>query len=200
MRNYNDYQNIVVAIEGHDVDIVIGTNNVLSLNNYGDFGTIGLLSCDMLLNSSDYKASYNTFSLIVNAIKTSDVVIQGYNLEHFAIKNAINNDFVSFYNEEIKVREMFKYPPFYEASRLLISGDYKNMYYAANYFKKAYGMLESDNNLCLGPIYLKRLRGVQLIIKNKDYDKTIKLVDEVIAKFRDKNVTFSFERYPRSFS
>ena len=200
MRNYNDYQNIVVAIEGHDVDIVIGTNNVLSLNNYGDFKTIGLLSCDMLLNSSDYKASYNTFSLIVNALKTSDVVIQGYNLEHYAIKNGVVNDFVSFYNEEIKVRELFKYPPYYEASRLLISGDYKNMYYAANYFKKAYGMLVSDNNLCLGPIYLKRLRGVQLIIKHKDYDKMINLVDEVIAKFRDKNITFSFERYPRSFS
>ena len=200
LRSYSDYQNAVVAIEGHDVDIVIGTNNVLSLNNYGDFKTIGLLSCDMLLNSSDYKASYNTFSLIVNALKTSDVVIQGYNLEHYAIQNAIKNDFVGFYNEEIKVREMFKYPPYYEVNRLIISGDYKNMYYAANYFKKAYGMLFGDNNLCLGPTYLKRLRGVQLIIKHKDYDKVIKLITEVISKFKDKNVTFNYERYPRSFS
>ena len=200
MRNYNDYQNIVVAIEGGDVDIVIGTNNVLSLNNYGNFSLIGLLSCDMLLNSSDYKASYNTFSLIVNAIKTSDVVIQGYNLDHYAITNGIKNDFVGFYNEEIKVREMFKYPPYYEVNRLIITGDYKNMYYAANYFKKAYGLLVGDNNLCLGPIYLKRLRGVQLILKHKDFEKTMKLIEEVENKFKDKNVTFSYERYPRSFS
>ena len=200
MRNYNDYQNIVVAIETGDVDIVIGTNNVLSLNNYGSFKTIGLISCDMLLNSSDYKASYNTFSLIVNALKTSDVVIQGYNLSHYAITAAVENDFVSFYKEEIKVREMFKYPPYYEVNRLLISGDYKNMYYGANYFKKAFGILFSDNNLCLGPIYLKRIRGVQLILKHKDYDKTIKLIGEVKDKFKDKNVTFSYERYPRSFS
>ena len=200
MRNYNDYQNIVVAIEGGDVDIVIGTNNVLSLNNYGRFSLIGLLSCDMLLNSSDYKASYNTFSLIVNGLKTSDVVIQGYNLDHYAITNGIKNDFVGFYNEEIKVREMFKYPPYYEVNRLIISGDYKNMYYAANYFKKAFGLLTGDNNLCLGPIYLKRLRGVQLILKHKDYEKTIKLISEVMNKFKDKEVTFSFERYPRSFS
>ena len=200
MRNYNDYQNIVVAIETGDVDIVIGTNNVLSLNNYGHFKTIGLISCDMLLNSSDYKASYNTFSLIVNALKTSDVVIQGYNLSHYAITTAIENDFVGFYKEEIKVREMFKYPPYYEVNRLLISGDYKNMYYGANYFKKAYGILFGDNNLCLGPIYLKRIRGVQLILKHKDYDKTIKLITEVRDKFKDKNVTFSYERYPRSFS
>lgn len=200
MRNYNDYQNIVVAIEGHDVDIVIGTNNVISFNNYGDFGLIGLISCDMLLNSSDYKASYNTFSLIVNALKTSDVVIQGYNLEHYAISNAVKNDFVSFYNEEIKIREMFKYPPYYEVNRLIIGGDYKDMYYAANYMKKAYGILFSDNNLCLGPNYIKRLRGVQLILKHKDFEKVMKLLSEVQNKFKDKNVTFSYERYPRSFS
>ena len=200
MRNYNDYQNIVVAIEGHDVDIVIGTNNVLSFNNYGTFGLVGLIACDMILNSSDYKASYNTFSLIVNALKTSDVVIQGYNLDHYAITNAIKNDFVSFYNEEIKVRNMFKYPPYYEVNRLIISGEYKNMYFGANYFKKAYGMIFSDNNLCLGPTYIKRLKGVQLILKHKDFEKVIKLINEVEEKFKDKNVTFSYERYPRSFS
>ena len=200
MRNYADYQNIVVAIEGGDVDIVIGTNNVLSLNNYGSFKTIGLISCDMLLNSSDYKASYNTFSLIVNALKTSDVVIQGYNLDHYAINNAIKNDFVSFYNEEIKVREAFKYPPYYEVNRLLITGDYKNMFYAANYIKKVFSTIFGDNNLCLGPIYLKRIKGVQLIVRHKDYEKAIKIIKEVKDKFKDKDVTFNYERYPRSFS
>lgn len=200
MKDYNDYQNIVVQIESKEVDIVVGTNNVLSLSNYGDFKLVGLLSADMLLNSSDYRASYNTFSLIANAIKDADVVIQGYNLDHYAITNAVKGDFVSFYNDEIKVREMFKYPPYYEINKLLISGEYKNMYHAANYFKKAYGILFGDNNLCLGPTYLKRLRGVQLILKHKDYDKVIKLISEVENKFKSDNVQFSFERYPRTFS
>ncbi|MBO4667978.1 MAG: primosomal protein N' [Bacilli bacterium] len=200
MRNYSDYQNIVVAIEGGDVDIVIGTNNVLSFNNYGEFQTIGLVSCDMLLNSSDYKASYNTFSLIVNALKTSDVVIQGYNLDHYAITCAIENDFVGFYKEEIKVRETFKYPPYYEVNRILFTGDYKNVYHAANYLNMVFGKLFNESNLCLGPIYLKRIKGVQLIIRHKDYDKAIKIITEVKDKFKDKNVTFNYERYPRSFS
>ena len=72
---------------------------------------------DNLLNVSDYKASYNVFYLLSNAIKNTDVVIQGFNLDHYAIKYGTTADFVSFYNEEIKVREMFNYPPYYEIGR-----------------------------------------------------------------------------------
>ena len=177
LRNYEDFQEIVIKIETKEVDIIIGTNNVISMNNYGNFNLIGLIAVDNLLNTSDYRASYNTFSLITNAIKSSDVVIQGYNLDHYAIKYGINADFVSFYGDEIKVREAFKYPPFYEVNRLIISGDFKNMYHAANYLKKAYGILFKDLNLCLGPTYIKTRKGVQLILKHQDYDKVIKLIN-----------------------
>ena len=198
LRNYEDYQEIVVKIETKEVDIVIGTNNVISLNNYGDFNLVGLIAVDNLLNTSDYRASYNTFSLISNAIKNSDVVIQGYNLDHYAIKYGIQANFVDFYNDEIKVREAFKYPPYYEVNRLIITGDYKTMYHCANYFKKAYGVLMGDPNLCLGPTYVKIKKGVQLILKHQNYEKVVKLIGEVVNKFND--CIFNFERYPRSFN
>ena len=197
LRDYEDYQEIVIKIETKEVDIIIGTNNVISMNNYGDFSIVGLIAVDNLLNTSDYRASYNTFSLISNVIKNSDVVIQGYNLDHYAIKYGIVSNFVDFYNDEIKVREAFKYPPYYEVNRLIISGEYKTMYHAANYFKKAYGVLMGDPNLCLGPIYVKTRKGVQLILKHHNYEKVINLINEVSNKFG--NILFNFERYPRSF-
>lgn len=200
LKDYDDYQEIVVKIETKEVDIIIGTNNIISMNNYGKFSLVGLIAVDNLLNTSDYRASYNTFSLISNAIKSSDIVIQGYNLDHYAIKYGVTSDFVSFYNDEIKVREAFKYPPFYEVNRLIISGDYKNMYHAANYLKKVYGTLMQDTNLCLGPTYIKTRKGVQLILKHRNYEKVINLINEVSNKFSNNNVLFNFERYPRSFN
>lgn len=200
LRDYEDYQEIVIKIETKEVDIIIGTNNIITMNNYGNFSLVGLIAVDNLLNTSDYRASYNTFSLISNAIKSSDVVIQGYNLDHYAIKYGINSDFVNFYNNEIKVRESFKYPPYYEVNRLIITGDYKNMYHAANYLKKVYGTLMQDTNLCLGPTYIKTRKGVQLILKHQNYEKVINLINEVSNKFSNNNVLFNYERYPRTFS
>ena len=38
--------------------------------------------------------------------------LQTYNPENFTIKTALANDFKKFYNEEIKNRKVFNYPPF----------------------------------------------------------------------------------------
>ena len=159
----------------------------------------GFISIDRLLNVGDYKASYNVFYLIANALKNTDLIIQGYNLDHYAIKYAIANDFVNFYNEEIKVRESFGYPPFYELNKLIITGDYKEMYHAANYIRKVITSIYNNQKLVLGPVYVKQKRGVQLLIKHNDYNKISEILNETAKKFEKSKVTFSFERFPRSF-
>ncbi len=199
MREYDKFKEIVIMLETKQIDIVIGTNNALSLATYADFNLIGLISVDNLLNTSDYRSSYNTFSLIVNSLKVSDLIIQGFDLSHYSIRHGVNCDFVSFYNEEIKNRENYKYAPFYEINKLVITGDYNSIYYAANYFRKIYGLKFNDNNLCLGPTYNKIKRGVQLILKHKCYEKVIEIIEDVKTKFKDYKIEFSYERYPRVF-
>ena len=49
--------------------------------------------------------------------KKGDVVIQTYSPDNFAIVNAANHDYESFYAEEIKMREIMLYPPFAYFSR-----------------------------------------------------------------------------------
>ena len=50
--------------------------------------------------------------------------MQTYNPDSFAIKTAANNDYLAFYNEEIKIRELMDYPPF--NNLLLINFSCKN--------------------------------------------------------------------------
>ena len=199
LKEFEDYQEVVVKIESGEVDFIIGTSNILSLTNTSNLELIGLLSIDNILNTSDYRASFNAFYMIYNAIKNSNVIIQGYNLEHYAVKYALSADFPGFYNEEIKFRENFNYPPFYELNKILITGEYKDMYYCANYFKKVYNTIFKTQNMVLGPIYIKLRKGVQLIIKNSDYNKLSDFIDEVNKKFEKSNIEISFERYPRIF-
>ena len=199
LKNYDDYQRIVVQIESGDVDIIIGTNNILALNQYSNVALTSFIAIDKLLNTSDYKASYNVFYLIANAIKNTDLIIQGYHLDHYAIKYAINNDFVNFYNEEIKVRESFSYPPFYELNKLIITGDFNEMYHAAYYIRKVITSIFNNQKLVLGPTYVRQKRGVQLLIKHNNFDKLSEILDEAKEKFKSIKVEFNFERYPRSF-
>jgi len=199
LREFEDYQSAVVKIESGEVDIILGTSNILSLIPYANLDLISLLQVDNILNFSDYRASYNTFSLIYNSLKTENVVIQGFNLDHYSILYGIRGDFESFYAQEINYRKLLNYPPYTEINRLIITGDFKDIYYFANYFKKVYSSVFKVQDMVLGPTYIKLRKGVQLIIKNKDFDKLVALIDEVEKKFSGK-VQISFERYPRSLS
>lgn len=199
LREFEDYKSAVVKIESGEVDIILGTSNVLSLATYADLDLISLLQVDNILNFSDYRASFNTFSLIYNSLNVENVVIQGFNLDHYSIKYGVLGNFDSFYMQEIEYRKLLNYPPFTEINKILITGDYKDIYYCANYFKKVYSSIFKVNDMVLGPTYIKLRKGVQLIIKNNDFEKLSTLIDEVENKFSGK-VQISFERYPRSLS
>lgn len=195
LKDSDDYQNAVLQIESGEVDIIIGTNNIISLINYSNIELVSLLTVDNLLNISDYRASYNTFSLISKLLTNKKVIIQGYDLSHYSIANGVKDDYGAFYKEEIAMRNILNYPPFVEVNKLIISGDYKEMYHVANYFRKVAQTILGA--ICLGPTYDKVKRGVQLIIKHNDFEKLIRVIDEVEKKFTNYKVNYSYERFPR---
>ena len=73
------------------------------------------------------------------------------------------------------------------------------MYYCANYLKKVFNSILKDNADALGPLYLPKYKGVQIILKHNQFDKVSLLIDEVEKKFAESKVTIQFERYPRNF-
>jgi len=200
VSDYQSYQENVLKIEEQEVDIIIGTNNMLSLKNPA-IKLIGILDIDRLLNINDYKASELTYGLLADALvdPNTKVVIQGYHLDHFAILNGISQNFTDFYNEEIKYRQEYFYPPFAEANRLIISGAFKEMYHYANSFKKSFNYLFQSEGVILGPVYLAKYMGVQLIIKHNDFTKVNRIMEEVSKNLSQYQLTINYERYPRNF-
>lgn len=200
IKTSTDYYEALLQIENQEVDIIIGTKNVLSIFS-SQIRLIGVIDIDQFLNSNDYKSSENTYQLIDECLshKECKTIIQAHHPNNLTLKYAISRDFDSFYENETSQRKMWAYPPFREINRILISGDYKDMYYCANYFKKITLSLLSNKIDVLGPVYLPKIRGVQLIVKHNNSERLLQILGEVEKKFSDKKVTISFEKYPRNF-
>lgn len=193
------YDNFLVGLEEKEIDIIIGTN-ILANFYHPSIKLIGIINADYILNVNDYRSSEMAYTTIskVNNYPDCQVIIQGYNLEHYSIKTAMNNDYESFYDQEIILRKDLNYAPFMETSRLLVVGDYRDIYYYANYFKKVFSRILKGE--VIGPVYINRIKGIQLIIKFEDFPKLSTLIDEVNNKFKDKKLIVNFERYPKSFN
>ncbi len=153
-----DYHDALLMIENNDVDIIIGTRNVLSIFS-SQIRLLAIINLDQFLNSNDYRSSENTYNLINECYNHPEctTVIQGYHLSNQVVIDAINNDFDSFYEREIIYRKQFLYPPYCEINRIIIIGQYKDMYYCANYLKKVFNSILKDNADALGPLYLAKV-------------------------------------------
>jgi len=94
---------------------------------YGDWSSdvcssdllVGVISADTSLNLPDFRAAERTFQLISQVAgragrgpEPGEVVIQTFDPENYALKCAVNHDYLEFYRQEIEFRRELHYPPF----------------------------------------------------------------------------------------
>jgi primosomal protein N' (replication factor Y) len=124
------HQKIIDAFRQKDYDILLGTQMVAKGLDFPNVTLVGVVTADTSLNLPDYRSSEKTFQLITQVAgragrgdREGRVIIQTYHPEHFAIQYSAKHDYLGFYNEEIRIREKFKYPPFCHIVRVLITGE-----------------------------------------------------------------------------
>lgn len=100
-------------------DILVGTQMVAKGLDFPDVTLVGVLSADQMLYSDDYRSYENTFSMLTQVVGRSGrgsqkgrAVIQTYTPENTIIQLGAQQDYDSFYNDEIKIRKAMLYPPF----------------------------------------------------------------------------------------
>ncbi len=186
---------IIDDMEEGKIDILIGTQMVTKGFDFKNLTLVGILNADQLLNILDYTAAERAYSMITQVsgragrhLKEGEVVIQGYNIENFSLISAINNDFDSFYSEELKIRERFGYPPFVDMTVIELRGEkLTELIDSADnikrelerFFKKRF---EDSEYKILGPseCVIKKMNNkfrYKIIVKNnKKITKTIKMI------------------------
>lgn len=98
----------------------------------------------------DYRAVERTFQTLVQVAgragreENGNVVIQTYNPDHYAIIDSSKQDYDLFYNQEVALRKMLKYPPFCDI--ILISFSGKKLNQVKNISEYVYKKLISVQN------------------------------------------------------
>ena len=189
------HKRIFEAFKNHEYDILVGTQMISKGLDFANVTLVGVINGDASLNIPDFRSSERTFSLLNQVAgragrgdKKGSVIIQGFNLNHYSIEKASVHDYIGFYEEEMKVRKILKYPPYYNLSMITISGTDLNLVISesdkiADYLRK--NIIDA---IILGPSssIMPKINNnyyYQITIKYKKSEKLIKALELIIQKY-----------------
>lgn len=187
------HQKIIDDFEEHKYDILIGTQMIAKGLDFPLVTLVGVVSIDSSLTSPDYRASENTFQLLSQVSgragrseSKGEVIIQTFNPDHYAITLAKNHDYIDFYKEEMKIRKMLKYSPYYYMVLVSItSKDYELGFKEANKIGSYIRNNISSDSIVLGPTManmfkVNNIYHYQIIIKYRKDDSLMKVLKFII--------------------
>ena len=187
------HQKIIDDFGEHKYDILIGTQMIAKGLDFPLVTLVGVVSIDSSLTSPDYRASENTFQLLSQVSgragrseSKGEVIIQTFNPDHYAITLAKNHDYIGFYKEEMKIRKMLKYSPYYYMVLLSItSKDYELGFKEANKIGSYIRNNISSDSIVLGPTManmfkVNNIYHYQIIIKYRKDDSLMKVLKFII--------------------
>ena len=120
---------ILERFERERVPILLGTQMVAKGLDFENVTLVGVLSADLSLYVDNYRAAERTFSLLTQVVgragrggKAGRAVIQTYTPGNEVIQCAARQDYEGFYQSEIQLRRLRRYPPFADLFTFTVSG------------------------------------------------------------------------------
>jgi primosomal protein N' (replication factor Y) len=174
-----------------EIDILIGTQMIIKGFDFPDVSLIGILYADLTLNLPDFRSRERTFIMLNQVIgrarKGGKVILQTMEPENPVIRYINPDDYEKFYEEELKERKIFSYPPFSHLLLIEVKNRDKNkaMENADEISKKLKGNFE-----ILGPSFapiekIKNFYRVRILLKSKEREN-FKGVFETLEDFKKK--------------
>lgn len=186
----NAHEKILNKFRNENINILVGTQMITKGLDFESVTLVGILAADMSLNQEDYRASERTFDLITQVAGRAGrgryagtAVIQTYSPDDDTIKLSACQDYKSFYDNEIRFRQMLSYPPFCEFINITFtSADAAVAQSSAERFYSAFADAVSSGGLdsvvetfepCRAPIYMINDKYRYRILTKTRYNKEL---------------------------
>jgi primosomal protein N' (replication factor Y) len=111
------------------IDILVGTQMVSKGLHFPNVTLVGVIGFEAMVNMPDFRSFENTVGLLLQVSgrtgrgdAAGEVLIQARDTDHPVIRFLKDHEYDTFFESEIKVRELSGYPPFKRLIRLLVKG------------------------------------------------------------------------------
>ncbi|MFP3153636.1 primosomal protein N' [Lachnospiraceae bacterium ZAX-1] len=216
-RNKDGHEKILAAFANQEADILIGTQMIVKGHDFPNVTLVGVLAADLSLNVGTYHAQERTFQLLTQAAGRAgrgdcegEVVIQTYSPDNYSIQRAKEQDYKSFYEQEMIYRQMLRYPPVWHMMGMLIaSKDEMTATLSAELLGKKVMKAQENGHIkdlqMIGPAEppvskVKDIYRKVIYMKHEDYGVLVKIKD-ALEQFIDQqkaflNVSIQFDFNP----
>ena len=196
-RNKGAHKRIIDDFKDKKYNVLVGTQMIAKGLDFPLVTLVCVVNGDASLNIPDFRSSERTYELLSQVAGRAgrdklpgEVIIQGFNVNHYSMIYAKDNDYDGFYNEEMKIRKILKYPPFYNLCLIKVSGkNYDEVFLEA---KKIVNYLKNNlNSIILGPASasmpkVNNIYYVQVIIKFKKTKEILSCLDFINNHYKNK--------------
>ena len=122
------HKEIIGKFADKQASILIGTQMIAKGLDFPDVTVVGVLSSDLMLASSSFKASERAFQLITQAAGRAGrgeypgkVFVQSFRPDQPLFKYACTQNYRAFYEQEIEYRQKLRLPPFKAIGEIVLS-------------------------------------------------------------------------------
>ncbi|MCF8223172.1 MAG: primosomal protein N' [Bacteroidales bacterium] len=126
-RKRGSVEGLIKNLETGKTDILIGTQMISKGLDIENLTVVGILNIDGMLFSSDFRAYERCFQLASQVSGRAGrrntrgkVIIQTADPQHPVMKQILDNDYFSMYNNQVEERKEFNYPPFSRLVRIYL--------------------------------------------------------------------------------
>src|SRR5712675_2445262 len=126
-RTKRQFQETLGAFAAGALDILVGTQMLAKGHDFQRVTLVGVISADSSLSLPDFRAAERTFQLLTQVAGRAGrgelpgrVLIQTYYPEHYAIQDAVKQDYPAFYERETQFRRAMAYPPFTSLANVIV--------------------------------------------------------------------------------
>jgi primosomal protein N' (replication factor Y) (superfamily II helicase) len=195
----HQFEKTLLDFSKGEIDLLVGTQMLAKGHDFPNVTLVGVVSVDAGLALPDFRAAERTFQLITQVAGRAGrgdlpgrVLIQTYHPHHYALRHATAQDYRGFYDEEIRHRRNYGYPPFVALALLLVR--HKEAARAFSTAQQLRNVLNEANRdhacriLGPAPAPFARLRGehrVQLLIKSRSRKQMRAVIDQAMKSFEE---------------
>lgn len=118
-RTKTAFQTLINEVESGAVDILVGTQMVSKGLDFEKVSLVCIFDADRMIHFPDFRSSERAFQMLTQVAGRAGrrgtqgkVLIQTNNPKQKILLQIIENDYEGLYQDEIKEREDFQYPPF----------------------------------------------------------------------------------------